>query len=408
MGAPSNNNKLNIWGQTGGGAKPPAYKSLSAGDFGVGGLSAPPLKPLPPGAQSAGRRAHKNKLERAFIQDPADQTKFGTGENQANNVSQQLMAGPSRTANAFDKVGGQFENPFAGEAAMAGQLNNLSQPGMNETYATGVAAKNNIMTTGLNDASQYYKAFQENRPEVNYEAGLDPYYDLAKDRLLEETDRWGASRGAYGSSAALGMGQRGLAELGADQAKNEADYYLKALGEARNWDALGGQLADRSQGARREWTDTLGGVFESGQGSQLDREGQITDTASLLDKATGDRLAGFGDFAGAADEAELARLGGAAEAAIASQNLGDKRVQTAYENKNEQMQFLTDLVNGTYGDIFGGNKEMLDEITRLMLGETAENKAGADAGAQGVANAASAVVDTAGTGADVYDKFKDD
>jgi hypothetical protein len=55
-----------------------------------------------------------------------------------------------------------------------------------------------------------------------------------------------AARGAYGSSAANDQTARAFTDLEGQRALKEADYNLQRLGEQRNWQSLGGQLAGQA------------------------------------------------------------------------------------------------------------------------------------------------------------------
>ncbi len=367
----------------------------------------PPAPPQQPAGSTLGAIGQFYKNEYNQHQDPMDQSQAGTGEKRSEQVSADLYHTPSQAETYNQTAQPQLANPFAGENYLADQITRLGTPGMNETYSTGQLAQNSSMTGADNTANKYYETFMENRPQVGYEAGLDPYYDLAKERSLEEVDRFGASRGVYGSSHALNMGQRSLADLNADQARNEADYKLRALGEERAWQGLGGQLADRAQGARREWSTALGGIAESGQNSMLGREELGQGSAGLMDQLAQGRVGLGSEVASRADDSWIKRLGGSAEAALAGQEAGDARFQRTFDNEFMNASHLEGINIDALKDIFGGDLSLLDAETAAKLGMTAQEMEAAGIKADAAGNAIGSTLEGGATGVSMGGAFTD-
>lgn len=159
---------------------------------------------------------------------------FNTG------VPGQRGGGVSGSPGDFDMRG-----PGAAEQFFA---NNL------ENYQAGPQGQTNY-------AGDAYQSFlQGSAPN------LDPYYENAKRRASEDINQQFASRGAYGSSAALDQLAETATNLNAEQANREGDYALQRYG-------LGGQLGSTADaGMRASGADQLNWL-NSGQGAAGEAQG---------------------------------------------------------------------------------------------------------------------------------------
>ena len=161
-------------------------------------------------------------------------------------------------------------NPgFAEQRAAAG-------PGGGQQFVSNLQSQYGGMIGGANPTAHAYQQFQQNRPDIRQDAGLDPYYQNAQRRALEGINQNAASRGAYGSSAALAGGQEAITNLAAEQANREADYHLRRMGEQRGWESLAGQLAGQQSASQLGWAQGLGGLGLAGEqlGANIDATGQ--------------------------------------------------------------------------------------------------------------------------------------
>jgi hypothetical protein len=118
-------------------------------------------------------------------------------------------------------------------------------PGQGETgaYGTVQSHANGNIPQGTNNSQEWFNQYKNNMPGIASDPGFGAYYDNAKTRAAESIDQAAAARGNYGSSAAIDQNARAFSDLEADRAKNEANYNLARLGEQRNWQSLGGQMA---------------------------------------------------------------------------------------------------------------------------------------------------------------------
>ena len=115
---------------------------------------------------------------------------------------------------------------------------------------------------------------------------MTPYYDAARKSAFAGIDNQASARGAYGSSAALGMESSAAAQLAAQQAKDEAGYGITrattqgSLSSAADASAL---AADQQQ---RDWISGLAGMAVQSQGLSQDRNQQLFGNNMALAGAT--------------------------------------------------------------------------------------------------------------------------
>jgi hypothetical protein len=268
----------------------------------------------------------------AYWQDTAEAISMPTYGEQYFGGTQGELAKPS-----FNQ---QFFAPAASQLSGPGQMQNYWSQMQGQQLPAFDRADSNLET-------QAYNQFRSSMPQFNTDAGLQPYYDRAKQRAMEDITQQTSALGAYGSSAGQGLMSQALTDLSAEQANREADYRLRQLQEQRGWEGLGGQLAGQGGAAQRGWgqlglgQQELGGRM-AGMASQeqLDRVGMGSD---LANRASAERLSQIGmggDLARTADQALLSRygLGGQFSQAAGAEdisrllgigNLGSKADQTS-------------------------------------------------------------------------------
>lgn len=201
-----------------------------------------------------------------------------------------------------------------GEKAELRKKFDLTNPGTGEEEAAYL--KDVFRTPG--PAETHYEGMMGRMPSISSDPGYGKYFENERRKALENIDRMAAARGAYGSSAALGMGQEAITDLGAEQARAEADYNLRRLGEQRGWEQMaGGQAAGAQQGA-------------------LSRN-----------------LAGYGTAAGA-------------------QGLREGRIGGMYTDQMQAFQQLWPMVMNTYKGMSEMDKELMDGHLAATLGATKE------------------------------------
>lgn len=121
-------------------------------------------------------------------------------------------------------------------------------PGMGEQQIQRAMGQFNMPSA----SEQQFAAAQEGG------AGLDPYYERARETTMASMDQALAARGAFGSSMGIGQIGQAMSQLGAEQANREADFMQQA---AQQSDAqklarlgMGGELALGGQQAGLERT----------------------------------------------------------------------------------------------------------------------------------------------------------
>lgn len=188
-----------------------------------------------------------------------------------------------------------------------------------------------------NYAEQAYKDFQ--KPNISQDAGLDPYYKNAQNRLNENINSQASARGMFGSSGAMNQLTEGATGLAAEQANREADYNLRAQGERRAWEGLGGQLA--------------------GQADQSSRAGSQDALAWTQ---------GLGQLAGNADQSELNRLMGGMNAASTAQQFGRQRARDYMGDLMGASGAMAGMAGNTYDDMFETDAGLMNNALMMENG----------------------------------------
>jgi len=145
-----------------------------------------------------------------------------------------------------------------------------------------------------NNAQSGFDSFDMETPD------LSVYYDRQRDKARQALDRSFASRGMYGSSEATGQIGNTMADLGAQQAKDESDFNLRRLAEKRAW----GESADKQ---------SLGGA-----GLEKDFLAGLSSAGGTVDRFTIDKLLAGGTLAENADDGRLKRITASSEADTAA------------------------------------------------------------------------------------------
>ena len=234
------------------------------------------------------------------------------------NPNQQVQAQQVPTARAAPpnrSAGSQFTQTAqqAAPQPQQPQANNpwdFSGPGAMEQYWNSVVGsmQNRSMPTNLS-AEAYHREFAGGGPRADFGA----YYDRAHERGQEKIDRAMAARGMYGSGAALEAGRDFTRDMEAARANREADYALRAIQEQR----LGAGQADvTSRGISQDnlaWMMGGGTLANMAQGAHRIR--------------------------GRDAQADMQNF--------TNMNLG--------------------ILGNTYGQMFGQDKQLMDEINQLLL-----------------------------------------
>lgn len=214
---------------------------------------------------------------------------------------------------------GQFQEAMGGS---------MQQPGMGEQQIQGSLGKFNMPSA----SEKQYAAAQG--------AGLDPYYDRAREETMASMDQALAARGAFGSSMGIGQIGSAMSQLGAEQANREADFMQKAA-----------QQADQQKIARL------------GMGGQLAIGGQQVEQGRF---ATG--LQG----AMGADAMAQAQFSTGANTAMAVQSAKQGRIQDWLGNVMKTSGEGADQVASAWENMTGADREMFEQQMMMELGISKE------------------------------------
>ena len=228
--------------------------------------------------------------------------------------------------------GWDFTGPGVGEQFFQINEKSWTTPGQLENWY----AQNQNALNAPTQAEQYYGQVNpmilDRANALSSDPGLTPYYANAKRRASESINSAAASRGTYGSSAALGQLGEAYTNLDAEQANREADYALKLAEAQRQWLGLGGQIA--------------GQAGSQGQG----------------------RLGQAAGIAGAAQAAGLGRLGQGFNAATAAQESRRQRGQDYLNNVMGYGGAVGGVVGEGYKGIISGDRDLIDAAIAMDTG----------------------------------------
>lgn len=170
--------------------------------------------------------------------------------------------------------------------------------------------------------------------------GLDPYYDRQREQALGALNDQLAARGAFGSTAGMGMINDALVGLGAEQANREAQYAAQVAGQADQ--------------ARMNRLMGFGDLASDAQQGQLGR----------LDAAAQALMSG--------DASEIARLNAMMNAAAQAQGLRRQRGQDYFSNLQSSTFPMMGIIGQGLQGIIGQDQQMMDSSQAALMGMFAE------------------------------------
>ncbi len=219
-----------------------------------------------------------------------------------------MMEGQTSAGEFNEAMGPGMQTPGMGEQQIAGSLGAFNLPSASE---------------------QQFAAAQRGG------AGLDPYYDRARETTMASMDQALAARGAFGSSMGVGAIGNAMASLGAEQANREADFMQQAAQQADQQKlgrlGLGGELA-------------LGGQ-EAGQ----------------------DRFATGLQGAMGADAMEISRFNTVANVAAATQAASQGRIQDWLGNVMKTSQMGSDMVVDAWQNMADADRGLWEQEMAIEL-----------------------------------------
>lgn len=289
---------------------------------------------------------------------------------------QQLNEKFYNTPGAGEKAQGMFAHttstPMRGERSQYGVADSMLGPGVGQAAANDILAQGMGNLGGANPAAQAYQEFQQRRPDLASDPGLDPYYQNAQRKALEGINQNAAARGVYGSSAAMDMGNEAITNLRAEQANREADYNLQRMAEQRGWEGLGGQLAGQQSASQLGWAQGMGNLGLGAEGMDLARQ---QGAGSLYGDAQQNALARMGlgyNMASDAQRLGLSRMGqGFGEAAL-GQGLRDQRIQSMLSNMLAREQLYAPLATGWGQGLMGQDVDLMGAALGGQIGAARE------------------------------------
>lgn len=259
---------------------------------------------------------------------------------------QGYQTGPGiQSPQGFAAEGGDLTKRGIGESFFGATSSGYVNPSMNEQFAAGKLNQYDKSGTpgGTDLQGSNFANFSSTRPDISAEPGLDAYYDRAVERSTTDINNQLAARGLYGSSGGVGRLQDAVTDLRADQAKNEADYNLRRIGEQRGWEGLAGQLAGGADaGALARSANELGW------------------------------LSGLGNLGQNADMFGLQRTQAGQNAANAAQGMEEGRFGTLFGNEMAMGDRMNGLMGQAYGDMLGQDYQMMQDSMGMGMGLASE------------------------------------
>lgn len=292
------------------------------------------------------------------VPDGYSQQGAGVGE-QFQQMQEGAYLSPGAAELAQANNAGYYGGPTGSEGYVSGMLPQVGQAGLGQGTAQSIVGQGMNNVGASNPAAQAYSQFQQNRPEISQDAGLAPYYENAGRQALEGINQNAAARGVYGSSAAMAQGQEALTNLAADRANREADYGLRASGENRAWEGLGGQLAGQQAASQLGWAQGLGALGLGAEQMGLSRQLGGANVAGQLQNMEMGRLGqGFGE-ALSGQAAHMGRLGQGFGQATQGQTLRDNRIQSMLNNQFQRESLYGPMLAGWGGQAIGQDVDLL-------------------------------------------------
>ena len=251
---------------------------------------------------------------------------------------------------AFEDVGGKLLDPSALSKFLSGGAGGLSGPGAGDQYWNTV--RGSINAPG--STQQVFNELHGQMPQIAATPGLDPYYSNAAKNLSEDVNRQYASRGLFGSTAALQGVGRGLTDLRAQQAKQEADYNLARLAEQRGWNTLLGNEANAADQNRL---------------TALGIGGTMATTTQGLDQQ---RAAVLGNLLDASGHLDLQKLQAYLQGGQNAEVLKNNRVGQLFNSTFQPAALASGEVGAAGNAEITSDQQMLDAIIAAALGKTTD------------------------------------
>lgn len=307
----------------------------------------------------------------------------------------------------------QFQDPWFGETWNQNNMGGIGKEGAGQNYWHGISGSFNTMGdnvvggyTGPNRAAEAYELTKGMLPG-SMQPQFDAYYDRMKDKAMSDVNAQSASRGAYGSNAALNSSIGTGLDIEAQRAKAATDFMLEDSANQRAWqDTLGGQArnADISgldafdrdlRGAQFGLDRTkLGGdlAFEA-ERMAFDKDKTLSDIAFGIDDHRRNRLDSGISTGIAAHEARQRQVNDAFDASGAAQDAFENRTNNLYDDQTNFSQDVLSFFGDNYDALFAGDEANFQQQLQTMIGQTADQRGWDVATQQRIMQEAQAIYD---------------
>lgn len=286
----------------------------------TGGINGSPGTPAPPGVPGPQPQGVGSAFNwGGTLPGDFDISTMGAGEQQWQQTGQQWQQ-PTANENVFQTARPELEGTMMGQGYIQNALPGIAQPGVGQQFVGAAIPGMQGHMGGGNNVSQVFGDYQRTAGAP----GMDAYYENETRKALERINGNAASRGIYGSSAALAEGNEAITNLAADQARVEAQYNLDRL-------RTGAEIGRSAEDSQLGWTQGLGDLGLRAEETDLARQLTGVKAADLLDRTRLEQLGLLGDFADNASDSFLDRLTGGQNAAIGAQRAEEDRVELGFD-----------------------------------------------------------------------------
>lgn len=261
---------------------------------------------------------------------------------------------PGAAEDYFANTQGAYTRPGVSEDYWNKNQGALSAPGQAENFFSQALGAYGNRPAPTNNAQGAYNDFQSSAPQ-----STQPYFDNARRAYSDSMNSELASRGAYGSSAGLGILSRGLGDLSAQEARENAQYGLQRAG-------LGGQLASGADASERaNSADSLGWLTGvGGLGTMAQQAGNQRFTA------------GFNAAQGL-DQGQLTRLISGQNAATTAQDARRTRGRDMMDDLTKNYAGLAGMTQDEMDKLLQDDQALLDAQLAMFTGAGSEYYSGA-------------------------------
>ena len=256
-----------------------------------------------------------------------------------------------------------FNQPGTGETFNTQNLDKFAAPGDGQQYWNQVQGKFNQLGqyNGPNRSEEAYQATVAAQPG-SIQPTFDAAYDRARDTTVGQMNSQAASRGAYGSSAALNGVGSAITDIEAQRANRAGDFALADSANQRAWQQASNSAAGQADnsslagfGANLSGLSTFGNLAGMSGGEGLARDQFSSGLANNIQDMGQNRMTTGANIGIGADASALnynnSAFGNANAAQASSQNYGNSAV-------NNYLNYLNSILpwaQGNYDNMFNSD-----------------------------------------------------